>query len=469
MSFLRSLRARLTGWYSGVLALVLVGFGMLLYSVVRYQYLHHHDDGLQQGARAALAILALRPDCASLVPEQRLRLERLNRQMVIREEGGSGNEVYRSPALSATLLPRDWVERTASGTPFATLEGPMGLLRVYSAAHSSPAGRRCSLHVMDSLGHVNEALRTLRWSLILMVPLSLLVASGGGYWLASRALRPVDEITRRARRIGATNLAARLPSPNTDDELARLTQTLNEMIERLEQSFASMQRFTADASHELKTPLTILRTAIDVALGRGRSAEEYRLVLAGMLESVEQMTRIVGDLLFLARADSGHLALREEPLRLDELAMEVTAAMAPLAASKSVRLDVHSSGPLPMTGDERWLRHMLYNLVDNAIKYTPSGGGVEVALLERGGETILSVADTGPGIPPEERGRLFERFYRLDRARSRGDGGAGLGLAIALWIAHSHGGAIEVDSELGRGSAFRVRLPRLRQGGPPEA
>jgi heavy metal sensor kinase len=463
MSFFRSVRFRLTCWYSAVLAVVLVTFGALIYGVVRYQSLHHHDDSLRAAGENVVSILGRQPDCATLTPDQIADLGRLDRLVLVHELAGHGQVFYRSPDFDTTLP--EWSEaefRQLLSRPesFQTVETPSGVLRVYSFRYASRAGRQGVVRVMDSPGNVREALATLRWTLLLVIPLCLIVAAAGGYWLAGRALGPVDAVTRLAQEIEATNLGRRLPPPRSDDELGRLVKTFNQMIDRLEASFESMRRFTADASHELRTPLAILRSAMEVALDRERSPEEYRRSLEESLEEVERMTRIVQDLLLLARADAGTLELRREPVRLDGLASGVIDEMKALAETRQVVLSLDTPGPVIIAGDERWLRQLLYNLLDNAIKYTVPTGRVRVTLEQRDGVAEISVSDTGPGIPESEQSHLFERFYRMDKARSREDGGAGLGLAIALWVARSHKGDIHVESRAGEGSTFRVFLPQ---------
>ena len=230
------------------------------------------------------------------------------------------------------------------------------------------------------------------------------------------------------------------------------------MISRIQGAFESMRRFTADASHELQTPLTIMRSSVEVALERERTPQEYRRVLAELLEEVLRMGRIVGDLLLLARADAGALELRRRSISLDELTAEAVEAMRPLAEARGISLSLDSPGKLEFTGDERWLCQMLYNLIDNAIKYTRDAGEVSVRVESRDRAVLLTVTDCGPGIPREEEPRIFERFYRGTRPGGKADG-TGLGLSIALWIAQSHGGDIHVDSQPGRGTTFRVVLP----------
>ena len=319
MSFFHSVRWRLTSWYSAILASVLISFGVILYWAVRYQSLHHHDDSLRSATRSVISILGRQPDCATLTPDQIADLERLDRLVLVHELAGQGQVFYRSQGLDPALIPHDQAEFRALLSrleSFQNLETSNGTLRIYSVRYTTRIGRQSVVRVMDSLGNVHEALATLRWALLVMVPFSLLVAGAGGYWIAGRALRPVDEVTRLAREIEATNLSRRLPVPRTQDELGRLVETFNQMIDRLENAFDSMRRFTADASHELRTPLTIMRGAIDVALSRNREIAEYQQTLTTLLEEVERLTQIVEALLFLARSEAEGLELRLENGRL---------------------------------------------------------------------------------------------------------------------------------------------------------
>jgi len=234
------------------------------------------------------------------------------------------------------------------------------------------------------------------------------------------------------------------------------------MISRLQEAFEAMRRFTADASHELQTPLTIMRSSVEVALERDRTPQEYRRVLADSLEEVLRMARIVGDLLLLARADAGALKLSRKPIPLDELTAEAVEAMRPLAEARGISLSLGSPGKLEFVGDERWLRQMLYNLIDNAIKYTRDAGEVSIGVASHDGSVLLTVTDRGPGISRGDQSRIFERFYRGTRPGGKA-AGTGIGLSIALWIARSHGGDIQVDSQPGLGTTFRVVLPLLKR------
>ena len=308
-----------------------------------------------------------------------------------------------------------------------------------------------------------------------MAPLAVLFSSLGGYWLAGRALAPVDEVTRMAQEIGASSLGRRLPVTKAQDEIARLVDTFNQMIARLEGSFESMKRFTADASHELRGPLATMRGAIDVALSQPRQAGEYRKALASVGEDVNRLRSIAEDLLVLARADAGRVKIERLPVRLDVVAAEVAESLRPLAVERAVSLVNRSEATVRVQGDERWLRQLVFNLLDNAIKFSTSAGAAErpavvtIAVTERGGAGILRVEDTGPGIPEEALPHIFERFYRADNARSyRGREGFGLGLSIAEWVVHAHHGTIAAANAAGGGTTFAVSLPLAapNEGGP---
>jgi heavy metal sensor kinase len=266
-------------------------------------------------------------------------------------------------------------------------------------------------------------------------------------------------MTEIARRISAEHLAGRLEETGADDELGRLAQTLNEMLSRLDVAFKEMRQFTADASHELQTPLTILKGEIEVALRSPRGLEEYERILKSALEEIDKIAHLVEGLLLLARADAGVLRMDQRAVDLGQLVDEVYGQARILAEARSLNLRLGAVEPVSTQGDYTHLRRLLLNLVDNGIKYTPPGGKVTLSLQSSGGWASIRVEDTGIGIPQEDQARIFQRFYRSPEARSRAEGGAGLGLCIARSIAEAHGGRIEVESHPGQGSSFTVLLP----------
>jgi heavy metal sensor kinase len=323
-------------------------------------------------------------------------------------------------------------------------------------------GRVFTIQVAAPLHDLQEGLREAAWVLLPLFPLMLLLAALGGYWLAKRALAPVDEITRTARSLSVENLSARLAVPRTNDELERLSTTLNEMLERLDAAFRRISRFTADASHELRTPLAVMRTTAEVALrAPARDASETRAALEQIVAEVERTTHLTENLLLLAKADSGAAGLQRQDVDLAATVGEACAQAEVLARVKGLELaaKLPELERLYVAGDAQALRRLFLILLDNAVKYTPAGGRVEVVLREHGDDAVGEVHDNGIGIAPHDLPHVFDRFYRADRARSRELGGAGLGLSIARWIVESHGGAIVAASELERGSRFEVRLP----------
>jgi heavy metal sensor kinase len=295
-------------------------------------------------------------------------------------------------------------------------------------------------------------------TLLTLIPLGLGLAIVGGAGIARAALGPVGEMSRGARRITAEDLSGRIATRGTGDELDHLADTLNAMLARLEDAFGQMRRFAADAAHELRTPLTALKGGIEVALRADRSAGEYRRVLQSSLEEVERLIRHAEDLLLVSRISAGVDGGRK-PVGLEPLVLEVLDVGTQLAHATGVTVRLTGSVPAVVGGDAGDLRRALLNLVENAVKYTPEGGRVEVSLATEDGWAAVTVQDTGPGIEPDDVERVFQPFVRLDAARARTTGGAGLGLSIARSIVLGHGGSLGLESSPGAGSRFTIRLP----------
>jgi heavy metal sensor kinase len=293
-----------------------------------------------------------------------------------------------------------------------------------------------------------------------ILPLLVLVASLLGYWLSGKSLAPVDRIIRSAEQIGVESLSRRLEVPEPRDELRRLTETLNAMLGRIEASFRRITQFTADASHDLRTPVAVMRTTAEIALRRPRTAPEYRAALARILQTSVETSDLLESLLTLARADAGAAGLEMHPLDLNLHLRKAQEQGAVLAADKSLGFTLRTpETPVWIRADAIAIHRLLLILIDNAVKYTPPGGLCEIALTQNQDQAHIAVKDTGIGIPEGELDSIFERFRRADRARSRETPGAGLGLAIARWIAQMHGGAITAESKVGCGSVFHVHLP----------
>ena len=305
---------------------------------------------------------------------------------------------------------------------------------------------------------VEESVEEIRFLLLWSSPLLLALIGFSGYWLSSRSLRPVDEMTRAARTIGAGDLSARLVVPGGRDEITRLAEAWNEMLGRLEESFARLQRFTADAAHELRTPLAALKTTAELSLRRSRQSEEYREALQQVVQISDRIQALVETLLAIARGQVPTIGVAETVVDLGALIDDLAVEMQPLMDDRRLSFQVQTKSVFAEVNSDG-VRRIVAILLDNAMKYTSAGGTVSVAVGEAGDRFEISVTDTGAGIPEAELSRIFERFYRVDASRDRKTGGFGLGLAIARQLAQGHGGDIIATSTEGAGSQFVLKLP----------
>lgn len=372
-----------------------------------------------------------------------------------------GAPIYRVPEKDDPEM-ADVIPSFEARTPgFFSLAAPNGAhLRVLQR-DIEIAGQKVVARAALSEDQAELDLVTLYWVMGLGLPLAIALSSIGGYLMASRALAPIAKMTAQARVINAERLDARLPVSNPGDELGRLAATFNDLFSNLEQSFEHLQRFTADASHELRTPLAVIRSVGEVGLGEHHDEAAYREIVSTMLEEADRLTLLVESLLTLTRADAGRLAIILRPVDLGALAGEVAAHLKVLAEEKGQILSMEPSEPVLVSADIAILRQAVVNILDNAIKYTPSGGQVTLRVARTGSEAALEIVDSGPGIAPGHHDKVFDRFYRVDAARNRVEGGFGLGLAIARQAVEIHGGRIEVASSSGKGSIFRIVLPHV--------
>jgi heavy metal sensor kinase len=452
-----TIRARLTLWYVALLAVILVAFSGLLYVSLSRSLGQEMDLTLSTEAERLISSMDYENGAAQLGegPDNL----RVGTVAALYDSSGAHLLAY-DPRQPLPVLPQALSRAAQGGQTFVTAPIQDGTQwRVLTTAVTENGVLIGILQVGRPIAEVDATLRQLALLLAVTVPLTLLVASAGGLFLAGRALNPIDRITRAAAVIGADDLSRRLNFRGTHDEVGRLAATFDGMLDRLDRSFRRQRQFAADASHELRTPLTMLGSQIDVALDQDRTPSEYQEVLRSLREDAQRMTQLVGELLTLARADAGQQLLTTEELDLGELVHSVVQAMQPLATERGVQLSAQVQSEVPVSGDQMRLTQLLINLVDNALRHTPPEGRVLVSLTHEGGRARLRIADTGAGIAAEHLPHLFERFYRADPSRARADGGAGLGLAIGQWIAAAHGGRIAVESELGHGSAFTVDLP----------
>jgi heavy metal sensor kinase len=457
-----SIRARLTIWYAAALLAILAVVSALSYSVLRWSLLQQVDASLttvaqivretdERGAGGSEVERAIRELLGPGFSDQFFQF--------LDPEGRSR---FRSGPPPAAALPLSQEARDNAARGQRTFEtlgdprgGPVRLLTVPVLR----SGRSVEIiQVSAPLARTREALARYLTTLLALVPVAVGLGAAGGAVLAGRALRPVREMSSAARQITAEDLHRRLARRGADDEIDHLADTLNTMLAGLEAAFAQAKRFSADAAHELRTPLTALKGEMEVALRAARSPEEYRRVLHSGLEEVEHLIGLVEDLLLFSRSAAA-LGPPQVRVELEPLALEALEAGARRAQGKGVTVRADALEPAAVLGDAGALRRALGNLVDNAIKYTPAGGKVEISLLAGEGQARIVVRDTGIGIDPTDAARIFDPFVRLDAARSRDAGGAGLGLALVRAIVDAHGGAIAVDSVPGAGSRFTIRLP----------
>jgi heavy metal sensor kinase len=462
---IKSFRARLTLWYLALFSLLFLLFSLFLHSVMARALQRRLDESLSVEANTAAALLAdefveMKGDAAVAASEVLADL-RLSGSTVAFLAG------TRLLGSSAPIPPEELnhiVRRAGANSALhQVLAVPQAGTNGARAAvvRVTMGGQNYLVLAVQPLDEIDADLAVLRRVLWLAAPLAMVLAAIGGYWLASRNLAPLASMAAQARRITHSNLETRLEVGAAAEELAVLSESFNELLSRLDQSFDHMRRFVADASHELRTPISIIRGEADVALAQDRSAAEYQQALAIVLDESRRLSRLVDDLLNLARADAGRVRLQVSEFYLNDLVAECCRSAQTLAVARGIALECPAHDDVAFRGDEELVRRMVMNLIDNAIRYTPAGGRVTAALEVRGGAVSIRIADTGTGIAPDAVAHVFERFYRGDKARSRQDGGFGLGLAIVKWIAESHHGAVELASAPGQGSAFTVTLPRV--------
>jgi two-component system, OmpR family, sensor kinase len=479
---LDSVRGRLTLWYTALLALFLVVLSFATYFIFWQDTVRRTDSGLAELADAFLVTLQDEfkdqegPDRAKTAAEVAIVEHRFRDHVFIVLDDSQEVLVSSLDLPSATLpvesSPPDLLSSDAfrscveaskdADRSFHTVRGGRGGYRGF-ARHFRLGGKTYLLVVLQSLHPQREMLSGIRHTFAFVIPLALLLASGGGYFLARKSLAPVVAMSDQAGRIGAANLHERLPVRNEKDELGRLAHSFNGLLDRLDQAFERQRRFMADASHELRTPVSILRGESEVSLSQpSRSPEEYRESLTVLHQEAQRLTHIVEDLFTLTRADAGQYPLTCRDFYLEELVADCVHSARTLAFAKRLTLTVDAPKEMPIHADEALMRRMILNLLDNAIKYTARGGTVTVACRRIGDEYVLSIADTGIGIPLDLQPRIFERFFRADKARSRAEtdgGGAGLGLSISRWIAEAHHGRLELSRSDHTGSTFNARLP----------
>ena len=455
---LRTIRVRLTLWYLALLMSIIAVFCGFLYLRLA-QNLRIAGD---QALRLEFQQIGNTLDLDRGGPYLTRALQKLPSGMVVVLYSGNGARLEASsPNPLGSVLPVPTLQGQRQQSTLTTLHTSVDDdWRVLTAPVLLRGQPVATLQVAQSQDQYESALHELALQMAVAIPLALLLAAVGGGFLASRALNPIDSITRTAQKISAHDLTQRLRVPASPDEVGRLAATFDAMLDRLERAFSQQRQFIADASHELRTPLAVLATQADLALDRARRPEDYRSALQEIRQQAMQMTRLLAELLALARADNGNVTIDREDIDLTALVADIAATLAPLAEAGGVRLSTVAIAPIAISGDQARLTQLVVDLVDNALKHTPDGGNVALDVAAVGDRVVLRVADSGVGIAAEHLPHVFERFYRVDAARSRDEGGAGLGLAICRWIVMAHQGDIAVESTPGAGTTVTVSLPR---------
>ncbi len=457
-----SIGFRLTLWYLAIFAAAQLCFGVGMWLVLRHDLYSVADDALTAQIEDVTHFLKSQKKKNMTLPKLR---EEASEEYVLEHSGdflqiydGDGNSIYRAPALEQNgFVP---VVPVVAKSPSFQNVWLGGKPFRFVTQRIEVNGRFYTVLTGVPTDQIIATLSLFRRYLLMLAPLLLLAAASGGYWLSRKALSPVDAITRTARSIGGSNLGDRLEKLGTGDELQRLSDTLNEMLARIEGAFLRVTQFTADASHELRTPISLIRTEAEIALRKSRGNEEYREALRHVLLEAERTSTLVEELLTIARADSGRENLQLTLLDLRSTIGETAKEWRQLVESRNLQLtQAIPDCDLPVLADRMSLQRLLAILLDNAVKYTPSPGVVELRLERRDDKAVITVRDSGIGIAEQDQARIFERFYRADKARSRALGGAGIGLAIADWIVQQHRGSIAVQSSIGDGSSFIVSLP----------
>lgn len=510
-----SLRIRLTAWYSAIVALTLTGLGVIAYFAVSNELNQNLDLSLVRVASSLDRIIQKKqtetkiPLKPAPVRKKKTKKERLlldsikqdsfaffrqneaatvtvdssagmsdssqeedqnpvwsavyehillnSKNYFIQIADLKGQVVYRSENLQPDSLPVfakiTEVEASSDERKFIAIQYDNQELRLFATRT-----KFAQISIGYTVVEIQETLNNLFFYLMIAFPVVLIISTIGGWFLAKVSLNPIDDITRSAQEITAHNLSQRLPIPPTNDEIARLTATLNQMIERLEASFIQIRQFTSDASHELRTPLAILMGELEVALRSPKTNDQLTDILSSSLEEVTRLSKVVKNLLEISRAESGQVKIDMESVNISHLLKDICEDVELLAEEKSQSLETKIESGLIITGDAVRLHQAFLNVLDNAVKYTPEKGSILVRLIRENKWAILRVSDTGVGIPEHDVPHIFDRFYRVDKARSQDVQGNGLGLAIVKWIVEAHHGTIMAESTVGKGTIFTIRL-----------
>ena len=454
MRFFKSIRTRLTIWYLVVIVLLLLVFSGVAYFMLDYNLYQNLDNSLQTRSNQLSTTIAIEPGPAVVAPQA-------NELILSFDSNGNLLQEFGPPIDTTNINIKGLVQQALFGqnTYLTTVAADKQGVRLYATAVRVPFTNQLLVIVVGQLTTgITGVLDTFKYVLVIAIVGVIFLAGIGGLFLASRVLKPVEQITQTAQQIEESDLSQRIAVKN-DDELGRLASTLNDMIARLEEAFNRQRQFTADASHELRTPLAIMQAEATLALSKERTEDEYKKSLETISQESTYMSSVIGKLLFLARSDAGKEQLNFEDVDLKDLITGLSTNVEALAQDKGIKFTIDAQESLVVSGDKVKLRQLFINILENAVRYTPADGNISVSLVRKDGSALATISDTGIGIPPEHLPHIFERFYRVDKARSRSDGGVGLGMAIAKYIADSHSGKIEVESQIGKGTTFIITIP----------
>jgi heavy metal sensor kinase len=467
------IRLQVVCWYTAVFTLVLLLAGAAFYRYVENALENSVDTSLQIQAQQIAEEMVAGHDTITihdatgalfgLSTNQRVKaLPTTQHGAFVRLLDAQGRLLRETFACRNLRVPTWSITQPLQGSPWkgtiTTTDGQE--VQFYSQALTVQGKVIALIQVGQSLAALHSLLHQLVGLLLIVGMLALFVCAASSFVLTRRAFTPVQQLIRTARRIKGGDLHQRVPLPLAHDEIRSLAVTFNEMLDSLDQTVTHQRRFVADASHELRTPVTVIRNKTSIALLKPQKRQEYIAVLQEINAETERLGHLISDLLALARGDEGHAPFEQEPVRLDLIAEATAVSMQSLAEERNVHLTVHAAQPVTLIGDEARLIQVVMNLLENALLYTNPGGQVSLAVETTPNKVQLVVRDTGIGIAPEHLPHLFERFYRADSSRTRTEGsGTGLGLSIVEWIVRMHGGSIHVESQVSQGSCFRVILP----------
>jgi heavy metal sensor kinase len=465
------LRARLTLFYALMLTAMLAVFGVLFYHSLSLIVDHNLTQELRQRVaflnnyqRVTKGTLQLAVDPNNTAEAYLVHSAARYYQVFRLPDGGLVVQSQDISLLGLTLTPEQ-VRTLAGAAEFTDVQLDQEHFRFHNSVLAGDSANSFLIRVGIPLASADDARRGFLHAVLFLAPLGVLVSALLGWQMSRRALRPMKELAAAARGIDVDKLQQRLPRSGAGDEVDELAQSFNETLVRLENSVGEMRQFTASISHELRTPLTILRGEAEVALLESHSVEDYRRLLVSQLEEFDSLTRMINDLLILARAEAGEIRWSEQNVDLSHLAVSLAEQLEPVAAAKNLRLETAAEPSVHARGDAFWLERVILNLLDNAIKFTPNGGRIRLSVAAENGCAKLQVTDEGIGIPAEALPHVFERFYRAEPSRSKRIPGAGLGLTLVRWIVEKHHGRITAESAPGQGTRFTMWLPLDRTAG----